>query len=518
MAENRLAEGAAAATPATGYVTLYAKTDGLFYSKDDAGTETLVSGTPTHAMLSATHSDSAASAVTRGSIIVANVTPAWAELNIGAANRVLGSDGTDAAWVQADHGAALTGLGDDDHTQYALLAGRATGQIITGGTGASEDLTLRSTTNATKGDIFLADQGGNVTIGGGTAASEVRFLEPSASGANYTAVKVQAQAGDITYTLPAANATNGVLLNDGSGGLTWDTNIADLIDHGTTTGLADDDHAQYPLLVGRSSGQVLTGGTGASEDLTLRPTTNATKGDVILVDQGGNVTIGGGATASELRIYEASGSGTNYTAFKAQAQTGDLTYTFPAADGSNTHVLTTNGSGTLSWAAAASGAAPFMMWTAQGNQPPASAYATADTRNSHSVLDFDGSTDEEAVFGGVLSNDYAGGGLTCDTWWAFTSATSGSLRVQAGIERIDASSLDIDADSFASFNSAGGTAPGTNGQVIVVTVTFTSGAQMDSLAAGEAFRLKIRRDADGTSGTDDITTDAELLRVTLRET
>ena len=80
------------------------------------------------------------------------------------------------------------------------------------------------------------------------------------------------------------------------------------------------------------------------------------------------------------------------------------------------------------------------------------------------------------------------------------------------------SSLDIDADSFATANSAGGTAPGTSGQVIKVTTTHTTGAEMDSLAAGEAFRLKIRRDADGTSGTDDITTDAENLRVVIKET
>src|SRR5688500_15671052 len=37
-------EAAAPATPAAGDVRLYAKTDGLLYSKDDAGTETLVSG------------------------------------------------------------------------------------------------------------------------------------------------------------------------------------------------------------------------------------------------------------------------------------------------------------------------------------------------------------------------------------------------------------------------------------------------------------------------------------------
>jgi hypothetical protein len=37
-------EGAAPATPGAGNVRLYAKTDGLLYSKDDAGAETLVSG------------------------------------------------------------------------------------------------------------------------------------------------------------------------------------------------------------------------------------------------------------------------------------------------------------------------------------------------------------------------------------------------------------------------------------------------------------------------------------------
>jgi hypothetical protein len=41
---------------------------------------------------------------------------------------------------------------------------------------------------------------------------------------------------------------------------------------------------------------------------------------------------------------------------------------------------------------------------------------------------------------------------------------------------------------------------------------------MDSVAAGEIFRLKITRDADGTSGTDDLTGDAELLGVEVKET
>jgi hypothetical protein len=67
------------------------------------------------------------------------------------------------------------------------------------------------------------------------------------------------------------------------------------------------------------------------------------------------VNIGGGSTAAELRLLEPSGSGTNYTAFKAQAQAANVTYTLPAADGSANQVLTTNGTGGLSWAAGGGG-------------------------------------------------------------------------------------------------------------------------------------------------------------------
>jgi hypothetical protein len=55
-------------------------------------------------------------------------------------------------------------------------------------------------------------------------------------------------------------------------------------DHGEHTGLADDDHAQYALLIGRSGGQTLTGGTGAGDNLRLQSTSHATKGDVIAGD------------------------------------------------------------------------------------------------------------------------------------------------------------------------------------------------------------------------------------------
>lgn len=67
-----------------------------------------------------------------------------------------------------------------------------------------------------------------------------------------------------------------------AGNSKWVSSAPDTeIDHGTVTGLTDDDHTQYALLAGRSGGQTLNGGTDASDSLTLHSTSNATKGNII---------------------------------------------------------------------------------------------------------------------------------------------------------------------------------------------------------------------------------------------
>ncbi len=154
-------------------------------------------------------------------------------------------------------------------------------------------------------------------------------------------------------------------------------------------------------------------------------------------------------------------------------------------------------------------------WTAQSNEAPASAFMTFDTRNAHLVLDADGSTDEEAVFRGIMPPTYAGGGVNVKVHVMFTSATSGTGRLQTSFERV--TGLDVDADSFATANSAGGSANGTSGIETIITVAHANGAEMDSVVAGDEFRLKIRRDADGTTGTDDITTDMEIKSIEIVE-
>lgn len=163
----------------------------------------------------------------------------------------------------------------------------------------------------------------------------------------------------------------------------------------------------------------------------------------------------------------------------------------------------------------ASGAS-LIQFSPLGAELPASNYPQFDVRNNHVVLDFDPATDETCYFSGVLPRHYAGGGITVDLDVAATSATTGTSRWEVAFERV--TGQDTDADSFATAKSVGIAANGTSGVPTRGSIAFTNGAELDSLAIGEAFRILVRRDADGTTGTDDQTGDSELLGVHLRET
>lgn len=152
---------------------------------------------------------------------------------------------------------------------------------------------------------------------------------------------------------------------------------------------------------------------------------------------------------------------------------------------------------------------------AQENEPTASNYATRDHRNQHPVLDFDAATNESAVFSDIMPRAYAGGGLTVYIHYAMSTATSGDIDWDVSFERIGDQQQDIDSDSFAAANSVDNTTvPGTSGNVDIVNVTFTDGADMDSIAVGEGYRMKITRDA----ASDTAAGDAELRFVEIKET
>ena len=106
------------------------------------------------------------------------------------------------------------------------------------------------------------------------------------------------------------------------------------------------------------------------------------------INDGGYIAIANGATGSgELRIYEDTDNGTNYSAFKVGAQSADITYILPTADGSSGQALVTNGSGTLSFATAGA----ITSYTNSTNNRVVTS-VDSSTVNSEANLTFDGST------------------------------------------------------------------------------------------------------------------------------
>jgi hypothetical protein len=86
----------------------------------------------------------------------------------------------------SDH-SLLTNLNADDHTQYALLAGRNGGQTLNGSTLASENITINSTSNATKGTITFDGWSRKVfpTVNGTNTISELATLDLTANKAYF---------------------------------------------------------------------------------------------------------------------------------------------------------------------------------------------------------------------------------------------------------------------------------------------------------------------------------------------
>lgn len=267
------------------------------------------------------------------------------------ASDITGSGGTDHS--------TLSNLSADDHTQYALLAGRSGGQTLHGGSAASNNLVLESTDNASEGQIIVRDTTAIVLEPSGAADDTplvLRFREDTANGSNFIGLQAPSSIGaSVTFTLPDTDGVNGeVLQTNGSGVLSFVS--VSPSDHGTLTGLLDDDHTQYLLLAGRTGGQEIFGGIDDGSALVLKATNSAVQGDVE-VRESLSLSLFPhgllGADVTELRFYESGNPPTNFVGFEAPtALAGDQIWVLPLADGTNGQALVTDGSGNLSFAAA----------------------------------------------------------------------------------------------------------------------------------------------------------------------
>lgn len=88
--------------------------------------------------------------------------------------------GVEATISITDHG-GLAGLGDDDHTQYALLAGRSGGQTIYGSTITTEGLRLTPNSSDITGAIAIGTTGTDYLLPG-TRGTSGQYLQTNGSG------------------------------------------------------------------------------------------------------------------------------------------------------------------------------------------------------------------------------------------------------------------------------------------------------------------------------------------------
>jgi len=159
------------------------------------------------------------------------------------------------------------------------------------------------------------------------------------------------------------------------------------------------------------------------------------------------------------------------------------------------------------------GTKTYAVFTPLDAQPPASNFATLDTRNSIAVLEFDGgTTDESTTFVGVMPEAASlGSGLKVAITWMADTATSGNVRWGVQFERMN---TNLNSDSFdtSAVTEGNSAANGTSGIPSVLELTCTA---IDGITAGDAFRVKVYREASDTTN-DTMSGDAQLISVEVR--
>jgi hypothetical protein len=241
------------------------------------------------------------------------------------------------------------GIGTASPTALLHVAGTGLfgGQLTVTTGGAA--ITGNSTVTGTLGVSSDVSVGGNLTVAGNTTLGD-----------NAAVDLVTFNARVQSHVVPSADNAYDL----GSSSLRW----ANLYAYNGQ--VSNDLTVSNTLSVGNgivvSTGGITVGGGGA----TILGNSSIT-GDLSVTD--GHVSLGNtDNTARELRLYEPSGSGTNYTAFRAQAQASDITYTLPASLTAGATVeegllQVDDATGTLSWVTPAAVVAAGGAWLVGGN-------------------------------------------------------------------------------------------------------------------------------------------------------
>ena len=294
----------------------------------------------------------------------------------------------------------------------------------------------------------------------------------------------------ITFTAAPASGAAIYVINDKTNYMTLlnpkDLNGVELIldvDGDTSITADSDDQIDFKI-----AGVEHISITNSSGDTVIKPRVDAKDivfqqydGNKILeINDGNYVAISGAAAGpGELRFYEDTDNGVLYTGFKAGNVTSSVSYVLPLADGTDGYQLTTDGSGTLSWAAA-----QFALAN-DGNNRIVTGTGSA-TLNAEANLTFDGSV--LAATGNITATgtmEPAGDTAASDNAAiGYTSAEGLILTGQGSTNDITIKN-DADADVISiPTGTTGVTLAGTLG---VGAITGTSTIQGTTITATTAF-------------------------------
>lgn len=207
-------------------------------------------------------------------------------------------------------GSMLTDSSSIDFT-YDDAGGTFTAEVIPGGV----DHALLDNLNSSNYSHLTAAQLTDFTDGGD---STLHYHASDRDRANHTGTQESSTISDFTEatqdaigSILADSATIDFTYNDGTPSITA-TVIQSGIDHGSISGLTDDDHTQYFLLAGRSGGQTGYGGTASGNGLTLSSTSHPTKGKIFFgssnyVFDEANSRFGIGTGSPQVGIHAVAG-------------------------------------------------------------------------------------------------------------------------------------------------------------------------------------------------------------------
>ena len=216
------------------------------------------------------------------------------------------------------------------------------------------------------GSTVIFDLANDISTGGENAlevfVNNVR-QEPGSGKAFTLGPDASLRTRRITFTAAPANGASIYVINDKTNSMTLlnpkDLNGVELIlDSDADTSITSDTDDRIDFKIAGTDHFHITTSSG---DTLIKQMTDAKDiifqqydGNKILeINDGNFVGIGGNATApGEIRLYEDTDLGTNYVGFKSGNNTASVSYVLPTADGTAGYQLTTDGSGTLSWAVA----------------------------------------------------------------------------------------------------------------------------------------------------------------------